>query len=184
MRIIALDPDNLRHIKGYTDKDVVVYISSSKPARVLCTLGTDAEGMNPAVQGILNDPEIKPRLTLVGVDNEKYSGVETEYMRKNNDKIDFQVKRNVLEMIDTSIRSFLDGYWNSPETVNSDLTDTMYKAKHRLRATIFYDLEEEVWEKRNESILNNIRSAAPGRNDVLLCTLEERYWFNEKLAVF
>ena len=184
MRIIALDPDNLRHIKGYTDKDVVVYISSSKPARVLCTLGTDTEGMNPAVQGILNDPEIKPRLTLVGVDNEKYSGFETEYMRKNNDKIDFQVKRNVLEMIDTSIRSFLDGYWNSPETVNSDLTDTMYKAKHRLRATIFYDLEEEVWEKRNESILNNIRSAAPGRNDVLLCTLEERYWFNEKLAVF
>jgi hypothetical protein len=184
MRIIALDPDNLKPIKGYSEKDIVGYIYSSKPSRILCTLGTENGDMNPAVQGILNDPEIKTKLTFVGVDNSKYSGIEAEYMKKNNDKIDFQVKRNVLEMIDTSIRSFLEGYWNGPDTVNSDLTDTMYKAKHRLRATILYDLEEAAWEKRNESILNNIRSASPGRNDVLLCTLEERYWFNEKLSVF
>ena len=184
MIIIALDQDGFSQIKGYTEKEVVGYISSYKPSRILCTLGTANGEMKPAVQGILNDPEIKPRLTFVGVDNSKYSGIEADYMKKNNDKIDFQVKRNVLEMIDTSIRSFLDGYWNSPETVNSELTDTMYKAKHRLRATIFYDLEEAVWEKRNESILNNIRSTSPGRNDVLLCTLEERYWFNEKLSVF
>ncbi|WP_393970694.1 hypothetical protein OXIME_000923 [Oxyplasma meridianum] len=184
MIIIALDPDNIKQIKGYTEKDVVEYISSYKPERILCTIGTGNGDISPTVQGILDEPEIKQKLKFVGVDNSKYSLTEAEYMKKNSDRIDFQIKRNVLEMIDTSIRSFLEGYWNSPETVNSDLTDTMYKAKHRLRATIFYDLEEATWENRNESILNNIRSASPGRNEVLLCTLEERYWFNEKLSVF
>ncbi|MHB8358207.1 MAG: hypothetical protein ACYDCP_01725 [Thermoplasmataceae archaeon] len=183
MRIIALDPENSKPIKGYAKKDILDYIFSSGPSRILCTLGT-ANSINPAAVDILDEPEIKRRLTLVGVNDSEHKNIEAEYMKKNNDRVDFQVKRNVLEMIDASIISFLDGYWNSPETVNSELTDTLFKAKHRLRATIFYDLEETVWEKRNETILNNIRASNPGKNDVLLCTLEERYWLNEKLSTF
>lgn len=183
MRIIAINPDDRTPIKGYGKEDILKFIESTSPSRILCTIGTP-EGMDHGNSELLNEPDLKSKLTLVGLDDSEYRNIEAEYMKKNSGKVDFQVKRNVLEMIDTSIISFLEGYWNSPETVNSELTDTMFKAKHRLRATILYDLEENVWEKRNETILNNIRSCNPGRNDVLLCTLEERYWFNEKLSTF
>lgn len=125
---------------------------------------------------------VKAEFIAVGVDMERYRNARDEFIRLNINTPELSIKKNMLDLIENTISNYLAQYWKGPETVNSEVTDSLFRAKHKLFASVFYQLEAEFWEKRNKEILENIRTAGPTDKSVILSSVESRYWFKDHLS--
>lgn len=124
---------------------------------------------------------IGSKLVPVGVDTSKFENFRKKYIEENLSTPELSIKRNMLELIDDTIYNYLTQYWKGPETVNSEVTDSLFRAKHKLFSSVFYDLETETWEKQNETILEAIKKTSPTDKSVILSPVESRYWFKDRL---
>lgn len=83
-----------------------------------------------------------------------------------------------------SLYEMLREYWNSPRTVNSRQTDSLFESKHRFQGALFGPKEEEGWERWNQHFLEQIVDAAmsnPGKRLVVLVGAEHSYWLRKHL---
>lgn len=125
---------------------------------------------------------IDSKIIPVGVNQSAFDSFREKYIEDNLNTPELSIKRNMLELIDNTIYNYLAQYWKGPETVNSEVTDSLFRAKHKLFSSVFYDLEEETWEKKNRQILENIKKASPVDSSVILSSVESRYWFKDRLG--
>lgn len=121
------------------------------------------------------------KLVPVGVDTSEMEKFREKYIRENLSTPELSIKRNMLELIDDTIYNYLAQYWKGPETVNSEVTDSLFRAKHKLFSSVFYDLETETWENNNGRILSAIKKTSPSEESVILSPVESRYWFKDHL---
>ncbi|MGC8505394.1 MAG: hypothetical protein ACP5NK_01615 [Thermoplasmata archaeon] len=143
---------------------------------------------------ITTEPEKTSRTEEIGsiVDSYPSIGVHrveiSEYSsRLNNSKAEMEkspeglVKLNIIDMIDSSITKYLSSYWKNPEGVNSELTDSVFKAKHTLVSEFFYDLEKLLWIEPNKQILDFLNRQGTGYNVLAIVDPERKYWLVSKL---
>ncbi len=88
-------------------------------------------------------------------------------------------KRNILDIINTVIDSYLKGYWKDPETVNSDVTDSIFKAKHKFLLSLNPDYEEKYWLPLHEKIYNNILNIK--NNIIIISDIESSFFYKDKI---
>lgn len=125
---------------------------------------------------------VQTKFLPVGIDVSIYEKFKQEYIKENLSTPELSIKKNMLDLIENTISNYLSQYWKGPETINSEVTDSLFRAKHKLFASVFYDLEAEVWEKRNEEILRMIKNSKPTDDSVIISSVEGRYWFKDHLS--
>jgi hypothetical protein len=90
----------------------------------------------------------------------------------------------MFELYSEKLFQFLAEYWNSPEAVNSCITDILFESKHLLQAEIFGPKETSAWEGWNQYFRDKIADAArsnPNKRIVVLVGAEHGYWLRAHL---
>lgn len=172
-------------IRGYDEAVLRELLREQHPDRIFITeVAPDDFGRetteNPLYENIKDNLELA--LQPVGVDMSVYSEFKEKYVQEKMNSPELAIKKNMLDLIDNTIINYLAQYWKGPETVNSEVTDSLFRAKHKLFSSVFYDLEEEFWENRNRKILENIKSRGPTRDSVIISSVESRYWFKDHIS--
>jgi len=117
----------------------------------------------------------------------RFIDVSDHYSKLNQSKKEMEkspeglVKLNIIDMIDSSINKYLNSYWKDPEGVNSELTDSVFKAKHTLISEFFYDLEKLLWIEPNKQILELLKREENEDNLLAIVDPERKYWLVSKL---
>ncbi len=172
-------------IRGYNEDVLKELLREQHPEAVYITeLSVDEfSGSNELYQSYQTFiGELGFKMIPVGVNSAEFEEFRKRYIEENLSTPELSIKRNMLELIDDTIYNYLAQYWKGPETVNSEVTDSLFRAKHKLFSSVFYDLEAETWEKRNGQILQAIKETSPTDNSVILSPVESRYWFKDHLG--
>lgn len=172
-------------VRGYNEDVLKELLREQHPEVVYLTEITEADFNNK--NDLLNsyvalNKDIDSMLVPVGVDSREFDDFKKKYVEEKLSTPELSIKRNMLDLIDNTIYNYLAQYWKGPETVNSEVTDSLFRAKHKLFSSVFYDLELETWEKRNQKIFEAIKESSPTDNSVILSSVESRYWFKDRLS--
>lgn len=185
MEIVSTIGQSHNSISGYNYEKFLSYVKSLNPTKLIitCVSNDDAEStaQNGEIKTIMDDPSLSDKVILAGVDDKPYESYRRKYFEERADSAEVSVKKNVLDLINSTVYSYLEGYWKDAETVNSDVTDSLFRAKHRLISAMFWDLEKYVWEDMNAKILENVERYAYDDGAVILSPVEKRYWFLDHL---
>lgn len=173
-------------VKNYGTSDLISLIKDSGAARVIVALDPDfhgdSEDYGRALEEITSSEEVKGLISYAGVDETSYQSKKKELLQKYSSSAELVVKKNIMEMIETTIKSYLEGYWKDSDTVNSEVTDSLFRAKHKLISTMFWELEKNTWNAMLEELTEKVNAMAPGRNDLVLVDVEKKYWLYDKLG--
>ena len=185
MNIISFIGAGHQKVSGYSTADLVREIKHCRPKRVIVTidpeLGKRQESYRDALQSILSDPEISALAIFANADESRYQKLRDEYFEKYSGNADTLVKKNIMEMIETTIKSYLEGYWKDFDSVNSEVTDSLYRAMHKLISTMFWEVERDTWNAMMEETTARVAKLSPDDGDVILVDAEKRYWLADKL---
>ncbi|WP_075057421.1 hypothetical protein [Thermogymnomonas acidicola] len=102
-------------------------------------------------------------------------------MMAGADTMEERVKRNMLLMVSDTVESYLRSYWKDLRSLNSEVTDSMYRAKHRLFSSVVWDLERSCWEHVNEVALDRVRSFGYTERTLMVVDPELSYWFQDHM---
>lgn len=185
MEFISFIGENHEKAEGYSAENLVERIASMNPVRVIVTMDPHAvdrpEGYDKALNMVLRDSRISSRIVYAGVDETKYSELRNDLLTSFSTSAENVVKKNLLEMIDTTIKSYLEGYWKDYQTVNSEVTDSLFRAKHKLFSTMFWEMERDTWNKMLDETKERIIKLEPGYSDVVLVDVEKKYWLLDNM---
>lgn len=168
-------------IEGYSYEAFVNHVRSFSPSNVIVSYISAEEHKQgkygKEIEVLLEDQELSDRVVFAGVDNNPYESFREQYFKDRSSSAEVLVKRNVLELIDSTVYSYLENYWKNADTVNSEITDSLFRAKHKIIASMFWDMEKYTWEERHKEILGNIRNCSTQNGSVIVTDVESRYWF-------
>ena len=81
----------------------------------------------PEVSILLARPEFREKIRFAGARNE--GGITASEVKTNAEAV---VRKNIVDMIYSTIYAYLEGYWKDQETVNSEVTDALFRARRLL----------------------------------------------------
>lgn len=185
MNIISFIGESHGSVGGYSTEKLLNRIKAGNPRRVIVTMDPDFKGRNDSYREVLNtilaDSGISSSIQYANADETKFQELREEYFEKQTGNADALVKKNIMEMIETTIKSYLEGYWKDYDSVNSEVTDSLYRAMHKLISTMFWEVERDTWNAMLEEMTNKVEELNPGQGDVILVDVEKRYWLADKL---
>ncbi len=165
--------------RNFPVSDFIKYIGDTKFDRgFIVTTEPEKSFRSDDIRSIIS---IYPSISVHHVEVSEY------FSRLNDSKAEMEkspeglVKLNIIDMIDSSITKYLSSYWKNPEGVNSELTDSVFKAKHTLVSEFFYDLEKLLWIEPNKQILDFLNRQGAGHNVLAIVDPERKYWLVSKL---
>ena len=115
------------------------------------------------------------------VDLSGYNREKLNFLERAMNSADLSVKVKLVEVIEDSINRYLEELWDYPERVNSDLTDSIFKAKHALISDLIYEYEKVSWIGPNNAIINSLGKLPASETLAILVEPERRYYIKEKL---
>jgi len=180
MEIISFIGKSHDNVIGYSRQDLARFIIGMKPTDVVFTYVSREDFENSRygqeVSTLLADHALKGRIRFAGVvsDSEKAAGLE-------NQTAEAVVRKNIVDMIYSTIYAYLEGYWKDYQTVNSEVTDALFRARRLLVSQIAGAGGDEKWEKDHESILQNVKRMQLGQNPVIVVPVESAFWFKDNL---
>ncbi len=122
------------------------------------------------------------RIEHLDVDLSSFYEEKQSFLDRAMNSADLSVKVKLVEVIEESINSYLETFWEYPEKVNSDLTDSIFKAKHALISDLIYEYEKISWMGPNNAIIDRIKKYYPENDLAVLVDPERRYYIREKLG--
>lgn len=186
MNIVSFIGGSHNRVPKYSTEDLINSVQGMNPDRVIATMDRKSE-IHPEeyrvrLTEILDNPSISGLIVDASTDEAKYYGFREKFFAEHSSSVETVVKKNILEMIETTINSYLEGYWKDFETVNSEVTDSLYRSKHKIISTMFWEMELATWNSMMEDLISRVEKLAPGPRDVILVDVEKRYWFVDKLS--
>ncbi len=145
------------------------FIREKNPERIIIVPGTVRKELpvtSENLEGIL-----EKSIKLVEI--KKNSADEKE------EEIDVEsaIKSKVLELGIQSVRDYVSDYLLDIDSLNSEITYTLYRAYFKFYgAALGKEYSEKFEKKRNEYLLR-IRELKPGKMDILLTSEEDAYWY-------
>ena len=121
------------------------------------------------------------RIDHLTVDLSAFHTEKHNFLEKAMNSADLSVKVKLVEVIEESINRYLEALWEYPERVNSDLTDSIFKAKHALISDLIYEYEKVSWIGPNNAIINSLGRLSTSESLGILVEPERRYYIKEKL---
>lgn len=185
MEFISFIGEDHERAEGYSTMDMIERISSMHPARVIVTIDGGSSGLSEGYKKALNDvvgnPALSGLIVYACVDETKYIDLRKNLLNNFATSAENVVKKNLIEMIETTIGSYLEGYWKDYRTVNSEVTDSLFRAKHKLVSSMFWEMERDTWNRMLEEIAKKIKELEPKSSDVVLVDVEKKYWLLDNL---
>jgi len=180
MEIVAYIGKSHEKVIGYSRQDLANAIYGLKPTDVVFTYLSrkDFEDgkYGPEVSILLARPDLHEKIRFAGVGNDSGSSLQEE--RESAETV---VRKNIVDMIYSTIYAYLEGYWKDRETVNSEVTDALFRARRLLVSQIEGVEGDKKWESTHEKILHNIRRMKLGPTPVLVVPVESAFWFKDNL---
>ena len=180
MEIVACIGKSHEKVIGYSRQDLANAITGLKPTDIVFTYLSreDFEDgrYGPEVSILLARPEFREKIRFVGAGND--GGITASEEKSNAEAV---VRKNIVDMIYSTIYAYLEGYWKDKETVNSEVTDALFRARRLLVSQIEGVEGDKKWESVHEKILSNIGRMKLGSNPVLVAPVESAFWFKDNL---
>ncbi len=180
MEIVACIGKSHEKVIGYSRHDLANAITGLKPTDIVFTYLSreDFEDgrYGPEVSILLARPEFREKIRFAGAGNE--GGITASEVKTNAEAV---VRKNIVDMIYSTIYAYLEGYWKDQETVNSEVTDALFRARRLLVSQIEGVEGDKKWESAHEKILSNIGRMKLGSNPVLVAPVESAFWFKDNL---
>ena len=180
MEIVACIGKSHEKVIGYSHHDLANAITGLKPTDIVFTYLSreDFEDgrYGPEVSILLARPEFREKIRFAGAGNE--GGITASEVKTNAEAV---VRKNIVDMIYSTIYAYLEGYWKDQETVNSEVTDALFRARRLLVSQIEGVEGDKKWESAHEKILSNIGRMKLGSNPVLVAPVESAFWFKDNL---
>ncbi|WP_337860007.1 hypothetical protein [Ferroplasma sp.] len=88
-------------------------------------------------------------------------------------------KKNIVDIIETVINSYLKGYWKDPETVNSEVTDSIFRVNNKFIQSVEPDYIEKYWLPLHTEIYNYIIEDKKDY-DAIISDVENTFFYKDK----
>ena len=166
-------------IIGYNYKVFSEYVKSFGINNVFITYTSENEYRK-------NTDNYKEIMLLEENFNLYFNGIDCNYYNEIKNKYEIKplnaenvTKRNILDIMNTVIDSYLKGYWKDPETVNSDVTDSVFRAKHKFLLSLNPDYEEKYWLPSHNKAYENILGIK--NNMIIISDIESSFFYRDKI---
>ena len=179
MLIISTIGELHENTVGYSYEDFVNYITELNSKSLIITYTSE--------ENFIKNPEYYREIQLLmkkftvnfpAINYKKYDVLRTQFKFKTESAEDI-TKKNITDIIDTVIDSYLTGYWKNPETVNSEITDSIFKVKNKFLESVNYDYVEKYWIPLHEEIYNYIENKKD-EYDTAITDVESAFFYREK----
>ncbi|KQB36334.1 hypothetical protein [Acidiplasma cupricumulans] len=166
-------------IKNYTYKDLADMPGSLGYHEVFIAYTSEKEyNKNPDDFPEISMLKRSYNIYFNGIDMDFYRNIENEYkIRPEN--AETTTKKNLLDMLNSITRTYLEGYWKDGDTINSELTDSVFRAKHKFMLSMNPDYEQKYWVPMHEEIFKNIIKI--NRDLAIISEVESSFYFKDKL---
>ena len=164
---------------GYSYEDFIKYIVEMNCKNLIITYTSE--------KNFMNNPERFKEIQVLtkkftvhfpSINYQKYNALHDKFKFKTENAEDI-TKKNITDIIDTVIDSYLTGYWKNPETVNSEITDSIFKVKNKFLESVNYDYVEKYWVPLHEEIYNYVESKKD-EYDAVITDVESAFFYREK----
>ncbi len=105
-----------------------------------------------------------------------------EVIARKADDPDFVTKKNILEMIDTTVWTYLESYWTSPAMVNSETTDSIFKTKRLMQTSFVSELESDIWLPAMNRTVEEIKKIPDYKDRIILADVESLFFLKKVLV--
>lgn len=184
MELVSFIGESHDRVNNYHLKDLVGILEARKPRRIIVTMDrnfSDSEAYSRSMKELLESSIITEKGVFTDVDESRYLELRNGFLSRFTRSAEDTVRRNLLEMIDATVQSYLEGYWKDFDTVNSEVTDSLFRAKHRMVSAMFWEMEKQTWNAMLQEITDKINALAPASGDVILVDVEKKYWLLDNL---
>jgi hypothetical protein len=164
---------------GYSYDDFMRYIVENN-ARNLIVTYTSEENFIENRENYIEIQKLMEKFSVhfPDIDHEKYYALSEKYSIKAQNAEEI-TKKNITDIIETVIDSYLTGYWNSPETVNSEITDSIFKVKNKFMESVNHDYIEKYWYPLHMEIYQYIEMEK-NDFDAVISDVESAFFYREK----
>ena len=170
-------------VRGYDEEVLAGLIGQLKPDKIFLTEISDVEYKKEAASAFYQTLRRSTGAAIIpaGVSNKPFEKFREEYVAENLNTPELTIKKNMLGLIDDTIYNYLAQYWKGPDTINSEVTDSLFRAKHKLFSSVFFELENGTWDEQHKSIVEVIKRGKPTDASLILSDVESRYWYKDHL---
>lgn len=180
MKIVSYIGKSHDRVIGYSRSDLAKIIAAMKPTDVIFTYLSREDFENRKygceVSVLLSEDDMKSRIRMAGLNEE--SAPVTDMAKQTAEDV---VRKNIVDMIYSTIYAYLEGYWKDYDTVNSEITDALFRARRLFVSQSGGNQEDAKWEEHHQKILSNINRMSLGDNPVLVVPVESAFWFKDNL---
>jgi hypothetical protein len=177
MQVLASSSSLRTDVNGYDVPAIVKKLKQIAPDVVFLTEKEDTAGE----LGNMIGSRLNLRLVDCSQDSAQFIKFREEFFRKSITTPEAAVKKNMIDLIDDTIYSYLSNYWRDWDTVNSEVTDSLFRAKHKLVESVFYELEQGYWHAQNRLIIDRIKAGEPTEKSIIISSVERRYWLADRI---
>ena len=136
----------------------------------------ETEGISAAATGI----GLEVRDLFLQEERDAYTEGKAFLNKSENLDPNLKVKVKLLEMVDATIYSYMKGIWRDYSSVNSELTDSVFRAKHLLMSAVVPSFEANVWTSLHERMKEKLLSSEL-LDLAVIVNVESRYWFVDNM---
>jgi len=183
MQYIATLGDHHRNIEKYSTEVFVNYVNSfpEKNAIVASYSSDDVFKHGLGTEILALSKAGRKNIIFCGPDRFALNRMYDEILQQRKEDADFVTKKNILEMMDTTIWSYLKAYWTSPEKVNSDVSDSIFSARRLMISSFVPELDDKIWAPSIKLITDNIKKQDNHRDSLILVDVQDKFYIKKKL---
>ena len=104
-----------------------------------------------------------------------------DILQQRKEDPDFVTRKNILEMMDTTIWAYLRSYWTSPEKVNSDVSDSIFSARRLMISSFVPEIDDKIWIPSINLVTDRIKKQADYRSAIILVDIQNKFYIQKKL---
>ena len=165
---------NESFLSGKGKEEFRQFIIEKDPERIIIVPGTVRREL-PVKSDVLENILGKPI---------RFLELEKNSADEKDEEIDVEsaIKAKVLELGIQSVRDYVSDYLSDANSLNSEITYTLYRAYFKFYGAALGKEYSERFEKKRKEYLSSIMELKPGKRDILLTSEEDAYWYIDHIS--
>lgn len=182
MMFAATMGERHQQIPSYTYEKFAEYASSFGIDKIIVSSYSAEDvknGLGKEISALLEKKKFD--VSYCGCDFSETKKKEGELIRSRSEDPDFVTNKNMLEMIDTTVWTYLQAYWTTPQSVNSETTDSIFQTKRLMQTSLIPELESEIWLPVMNKTVDEIRKISDYGERLILVDVESAFFLKKRL---
>ncbi|MHB8361894.1 MAG: hypothetical protein ACYDAO_04125 [Thermoplasmataceae archaeon] len=146
------------------------YVLYRKPERIIVVPGARDQGNNKMISGINSIFGNTLKIAVIEYDQITENSSEDE-------DIEVAIKEKILDLGLQSVRDYVSDYMEDEDSLNSEITYTLYRAYFKFYSAALKENYERLYERKRKYFLSKIAEMNPSNKDLIITTEEDAYWY-------